>query len=99
MRRGTTPTLEIKSNGVQLSDLSTIYITLKQHKKEISKTGDDIRISGDTLLVDLSQEDTLALDKGYVWIQMRAMTLDGKAIASKIEMIPVEDILKEGVVL
>lgn len=98
MRRGTTPTLEIKPSGIELSELSTIYITLKQHKKEITKTGDDVKMRGDTLLVELSQEDTLALDRGYVWIQMRGTTLSGKAVASKIEMLSVEEILKEGVV-
>lgn len=101
MIKGTTPTLEIKISGINVSELKSIYITLKQYKKEVTKPTEDIAIDemANTLYVPLSQEDTLTLTRGYVYVQMRAVTKDGLAVASDIKMVPVEEILKGGVII
>ncbi len=100
MRRGTTPTLEIKITGIDVSELINIYVTLKQYKKEITKSTEDITVDeiANKLYVPLSQEDTLVLQRGYVYVQMRAATKDGQAVASEIVMKTMEEILKEGVI-
>ena len=101
MRRGTTPTLEIKVTGIEVAELESIYITLSQYKKQVTKETQDITIDelNNTLYVPLSQEDTLSMERGYVYIQMRAVTKDGLAVASGVKMIPVEEILKGGVII
>lgn len=101
MRRGTTPTLEIKVTGIEVSELESIYITLSQYKKQVTKETEDITVDelNNSLYVPLLQEDTLSLTRGYVYIQMRAVTKDGLAVASEIKMVPVEEILRGGVII
>lgn len=100
MIRGTTPTLEIKITGIEVSELEIIYITLSQHKNQVTKSTEDITVDeiANKLYVPLSQEDTLALQRGYVYVQMRAVAKDGQAVASEIVMKTMEEILKEGVI-
>lgn len=101
MTRGTTPTLEIKLTGIEVAELESVYVTLRQYKTEVTKSTEDITIDeiSNTLYVPLSQEDTLTLTRGYVYVQMRAVTKDGLAVASGIKMVPVEEILKGGVII
>lgn len=66
MLRGTTPTLEIKITGINVTELESIYITLKQYQKQVTKQTEDITADEitNTLYVPLSQEDTLTLSRG-----------------------------------
>ena len=98
MRRGTTPTLKIHVKGIDLSELQTIYVTIKQSNKEVTKSGYDLLIDEDVIYVPLSQEDTLTFDRSCAWVQMRATTKEGMAIASNIRMLKMEEILKDGVI-
>lgn len=100
MTRGTTPTLKIKLSGIAASELKSIYITLRQDKREVTKATPDISTSvqENALYVPLTQEDTLCLGRGYAYAQMRGVTKDGLAVASEIQMIAVEEILKEGMI-
>lgn len=99
MRRGTTPTLKIRITGVDLDELENIYITVKQDRAEVTKTGDEITIENGILFVPLTQEDTLKFHQSCVWVQMRATTKDGLAVASNIRMVEMKDILKDGVIV
>jgi hypothetical protein len=100
MYRGTTPTLEVKITGIEIAELEIVYITLKQYQKEVTKKTEDITVDEikNALYVPLSQEDTLTLARGYVYVQMRAVTKDGLAVASDVKMITMEEILKDGVI-
>lgn len=100
MIRGTTPTLKLKLNGIETSRLASVYVTIKQGEKEVTKTNDDgiVAESESVLSVPLAQEDTLTFSQGYVYIQLRAMTTDDLAIASKTRLVLMDDILKEGVI-
>ena len=91
MIRGTTPTLEIKITGIEVTELESIYVTLSQYQKQVTKQTEDITAEeiSNTLYVPLSQE---------VYVQMRAVTKDGLAVASEIVMKTMEEILKEGVI-
>lgn len=100
MRRGTTPTIAIKVHGCDLSKFETIYVTFGQGTNLVDKTGEDLEIEGDTVSVFLTQEDTLLFDsrKRTVEVQIRAVSEGGVAVASNIRQIPVDAILKEGVI-
>lgn len=66
----------------------------------IDKFGDDLDIQNNAISILLSQEDTLRLDASYKYVdvQIRAVNKEGVAIASNIRQIPVEAVLKEGVI-
>lgn len=98
MYRGTTPTLKVQIKGVDLSDFSGIYITIKQKNTEITKQGYEIVVENDVIYAPLTQEDTLKLNRGYAYVQMRAITLEGVAVASDVKMVLVNEILKDGVI-
>ena len=100
MVRGTTPTLTF-TLPFPVSTLSAMYINISQHFEaiQIEKALTDCTVSGNDVSVVLSQDDTLKLVAGrQAFIQIRARTTDGTALAS--EMIPcmVEDVLKDGVI-
>lgn len=98
MRRGTTPTLKIRITGVDLDELENIYITIRQGNTEVTKTGHQLEVKDGIIYAAMTQEDTLKFHQSCVWIQMRATTKDGLAVASNIRMVEMKDILKDGVI-
>lgn len=97
--RGTTPT-HVFNTDVNLSDCEEIFVTYAQKGIVIiNKNIDDLELTSETVVVTLTQTDTLKLDTEYdVEIQIRALFDDGTAIASNIIKIDVERILKDGVI-
>lgn len=95
--RGTTPTHTFTTD-VDLSEATEVYVTYSQNDKVIvEKTINDATISETKLVVELSQKDTLLFDdRCKVEIQIRAIFVDGTAIASNIMSVPVGKILKDG---
>ena len=98
MRRGTTPTLEcaldVSVEGAEY------FVTLEQGETEITKTNADCTLSEDGKVITavLSQEETLSLDPAAVAsIQVR-YKLDGKAYATNIVAVRVDDVLLEEVI-
>lgn len=82
MRRGTTPTLQITVTGLTDIEVQNLYLTLRQ---------------GQT--TTLTQEETLSLvAKVDVALQLRVLSTNNTAYASNIVTVPVEAILKEGVI-
>lgn len=82
-----------------INNLEKIYVTFKQGKYEFEKSMDQLNTSDETLFIKLSQDETLQLDAmKNVLIQVRAKTKDENVIASNIKSVPVEDILKEGMI-
>ena len=100
MRRGTTPTIKIDVKGCNLADFDSVYVTFKQKALSIDKFGDDLDIQNNAISILLSREDTLRFDASYKYVdvQIRAVNKEGVAIASNIRQIPVEAVLKEGVI-
>lgn len=98
MRRGTTPTHTCTiPSSLDVSTLSEIYITYSQFgRPKLEKTKEDITIDGQTLTINLSQAETLSFKVGKARIQLRAVSAIGKAYASDIKEIQVEEILKDG---
>lgn len=98
MRRGTTPTLRITVEGIQVESLTSIFLTLKQGNTELEKTNVEVDTENNRLIAELSQEETLMFDEGGVRVQFRALLENGKAVASNIVTTTMDEILMEGVI-
>lgn len=99
MRRGTTPTNTITTD-IDLTGVDVIYWTYTQGKRKILELDiDRIEINPDSIVVKLTQEETLAFDeKKDVEMQIRARYPDGTAVSSDIMTTTVGRILKDGVI-
>lgn len=98
--RGTTPTNTFNTT-IDLTEATVLYITYMQHDTVIfEKTLEDVKeITAEKVVVELTQEDTLALSDRYpVEIQIRAGFGGdgGSRVRSNIVMASVERILKDG---
>lgn len=98
MIRGTTPTLGFVF-PFDLNTLKEIHVAFAQRKLLIDKViVNDGNLEGTTLQVPLTQDETLSLSAGVVRIQVRAKHVNGNVVASGILEVPVEAILKDGVI-
>lgn len=99
MFRGTTPTLVFKL-PFDPKILSDVYITfVQENQMKLEKVIQDCELGSENkeIRVKLTQEDTLILaEEQYVYIQIRAKTQDGTAVASDIIRSFVAKILKDG---
>ena len=105
MRRGTTPIHKFKTTTtagetIDMRSAEVVYMTYKQDGQvKLEKTKDDMEITEDEITIHLSQADTLGFSTiGEVEIECRARFMDDEAIASCILKIPVQKILKEGII-
>lgn len=97
MKRGTTPTNSF-SVDIDLT-AATVFVSYEQDGKVIvEKTGADLTITADTIVCELTQEETLRFHAGRVRIQIRYVTATGAADASNIIQTTAEQILKDGVI-
>jgi hypothetical protein len=88
MRRGTTPThtFRLPFDTSSIKELFIIYAQ-SSHLTEakVVKSKEECTLHDDTVTVTLSQEDTLSLSHSIpVKIQVRVLTHDNKALASKV---------------
>lgn len=98
MRRGTTEpitftvpfdTQEIKTLNIAFSQMGEVVL-----EKSLS----DVSLNGNEILLNMTQEDTLALHhRSMVFIQLRVLKKDGSAHASDVERDYVDEILRDGV--
>lgn len=96
-RRGSTPT-NIFNLNFDLTD-ATVYVTYSQKGKVIvEKTNQDLIITEDSVVVSLTQEDTLKFAVGDVEVQLRYVKSDGTADASNIMTVSATKILKDGLI-
>lgn len=109
MRRGTTP-IHTFTCGIDVSQAVEIYITYRQHDKNIiEKTIDDVTFREDNKIsVALTQNETLKIKckvydesvippkEDWVYMQIRTKYADGSTPASNIMSAPPEAILKGG---
>ena len=85
MRRGTTPThsFTIPFSVANVADALVVYA--QSEKIMLQKTASQCHMEGNTLSVELTQEETFLFDSGKkVQIQIRVLTTEGKALASNI---------------
>lgn len=97
MRRGTTPTITITTD-IDLTEATNLFVTFKQGNHIVfEKTLEDVTVTKNKVVCELSQADTLALKDDTVRFQIRA-TLGDSKVASNIMISPVEEILKGGAI-
>ena len=101
MIRGTTPTIILNlSTSVDLEQVKEMWVTLKSALKEKTYEKSELTIepSSHTVSVTLSQEDTLEFSAGEIRIQVRFLLENGRAYATNIKALKLEEILKDGVI-
>lgn len=97
MRRGTTPTITITTD-IDLTAAINMFVTFKQNDRIVfEKTLADVEITSESVICNLSQEDTLLLKNGIVRFQIRA-TLGDSKVASNVMTASVDEILKGGAI-
>lgn len=98
MRQGTTPTIQITINDIDLNEMQNIYVVFEQNGYILKKESSDLDIEGNTISVSLSQEETLNFKDGTCNIQLRMITKGGVAIASPIKTTKVYRVLNKEVI-
>ena len=106
MYRGTTPKITLNIVGADLTDANTgptVIVTVGNGQNSFDVTRDNLTITkastgvGCSVSFALTQDQTLAMSVlRMTRVQLRAKTVDGYAIATKIAYVSVEDILKGG---
>jgi hypothetical protein len=98
MYRGTTPkhTFNFPFDCSEITKLSLVYV--QEDVVIIEKVLSDCEFKGSTLWVTLSEEEALKFDstKRYAELQLRVGCGD-KRLATKIFKLPIDRILKDGV--
>lgn len=100
MRRGTTPFVTINTDQ-DLTGYAYILFTMEDragNEINVDNSGDAMQVNANSVVVRLSQNDTLSMNKGTVKMQIRARDSAGYAIASGIMTSTMEEILKDGVI-
>ena len=98
MRQGTTATIQITINDIDLNEMQNIYVVFEQNGYILKKESSDLDIEGNTISVSLSQEETLNFKEGTCNIQLRMITKGGVAIASPIKTTKVYRVLNKEVI-
>ena len=99
--RGTTPDYILEIEDVDLSG-QTVYVTIAQGNRKITKTGDTLDIvvaeGGSTISFRLSQEETLGLNEGDASVQVKFIDATGTAEGTDIGTIKINKALLEKVI-
>lgn len=98
MRQGTTPTIQITINEIDLNEMQNIYVVFEQNGYILKKESSDLNIEGNIISVSLTQEETLNFKEGTCNIQLRMITKGGVAIASPIKTTKVYRVLNKEVI-
>lgn len=98
MIRGTTPTLKLPVKGVEVKDLNSIYLTIKQGNHLLTRREDEIEKDeeNNALVMTLTQAETLSFNEGMLSLQLRATVGLDSAVASNIVTTTLDCILMEG---
>ena len=88
LRVGTTPrhTITIDFDTSFIQKLKVTYA--QKDKVIITKYKEDCILSGDTIIIPLTQEDTFLFnEKDLVQIQIRVLTVEGEALSSGVKTV------------
>ena len=98
MTRGTTPTytFELEDESVDLAQAQSVFVTFRQGRRFLRRTGEDITVSGHTASVSLAQEDSLLFSREQepLLAQLNWVYADGSRAASEIVRLDVYDTLE-----
>lgn len=96
--RGTTPTISLNVPGLSDLNPAQILLTLKNSSKEVTYDIDLLTIEENVISVMLTQQDTLEMTPGSLYIQARILSDNDKAYKTPLITLSVEDILKDGII-
>ena len=85
--RGTTPTfrLTLKDSSIDLGLASNVYVTFRQARKILTKTGDDLEIDRNIVRVYLTQMETLGFSESIqTEVQINWVYADGSRGATTV---------------
>ncbi len=85
MLKTTIPTLEIKSSGVDLTSIQTIFISIKQREFETTKSNDEIEVDNNVISVSLKKTEYEKFKNGDISISINAYGYDGNSYKIKTE--------------
>lgn len=93
----TTPTYILKfPAGIDMSLIKNFYFSLKQGAANIKKTGSEISVDGNRIIVELEQEETGRFVEGEAELQLNWTYAGRKRSCSKIVKVSATDnLLKE----
>lgn len=98
MTRGTTPTytFELEDDSIDLGLAENVYVTFRQGRRTLRKTGEDITVSGNTVQASLTQAESLDFFAGQepVFAQLNWVYDDGTRSASEMVRLRVCDNLE-----
>lgn len=86
-----------------ISSYKVVQIAYRQSSFKLVKTYEDgeassgMSISGNIVIVSLTQEETKKFKKGDASVQVRALTSNDKAVASKQFLFTIEDVNNEDI--
>lgn len=100
MIRGTTPKHTFTS-PIEMELVANLRIIYAQNGRVMFvKELPDCSIDGQAVSVQLTQEETLAMDASQaVEVQMRILATDGNALASKVKRVAVSELLEDEVIV
>lgn len=99
MTRGTTADFRISVNGdVDITACDSLYFTIKQNDLEITRSKDELSFDGKTILAELTQEETLKFSPNIIAKAQLRGKYSGKAFATNIINIVVQNVLKDGAI-
>lgn len=101
MYRGTTPYIIFHVNDdTDLNEIDNLWITFKLASGLMTFTKKDVSIDNDerTIILHLSQEDTLKFNLHHVDVQIRFLMTDGESYSTKKFTVIVDDVLQDGVI-
>lgn len=81
--RGTTPTIEFTFKVVDVSNISSAVLTIKQNGQiVVEKDKSSAAIGESSISWTLSQEESLSFGRGEIWVMLNWLTADGARGAS-----------------
>ena len=102
MIQGTTPTfsftLPFDVDAVKSAEFTIEYFSGSKKSLILKEKADGVH-EGSRMTFQLSQEETLKLPaNSWVNVQLRVLTVDGKALATSPGRVEIKKLLKEGVI-
>lgn len=98
--RATTPTLTLTftSSSVDFTSATSVYVTLRQGFRKLTKTGNDLVLEEKSIGVYLTQAETLDFVEGDVKVQANWITSAGGRVASTVKTINISEQLLDEVI-
>lgn len=97
--RATTPTVTYKFNVIDVADIVTAYLTIKQSGSTIiEKDLNDATVGKDTLSWTFTQAETIQMAQGKISCMLNWLTEDGTRGASDKSVIIIDSNYKDEVI-